>query len=109
VKGSNDGRSWKTLDERRDEAFQWRSQTRAFKLARPDNHAYYRIDVTENGGLGTTTLAEIELLTDEKPSPPFVKVLSAVAGAGETVPVGVGDDPARALRGRRPRVSASRW
>jgi predicted alpha-1,2-mannosidase len=100
VKGSNDGGSWKTLDERRSEAFQWRSQTRAFKLARPGNYAYYRIDVTENGGLATTTLAEIELLTNEKPSPLMVKVQSAVAGAGETVPVGVvvsntGDAPAR--------------
>jgi predicted alpha-1,2-mannosidase len=99
VKGSNDGVAWKVLDERRNEAFQWRSQTRAFKLARPGTYVYYRIEVTGNGGLGTTTLAEIELLTNEKPSPLLVEVQSAVAGAGETAHVGVvvtntGDPPA---------------
>ncbi len=35
VKGSNDGERWKVLDERSDETFRWRSQTRPFKLARP--------------------------------------------------------------------------
>ena len=32
------------------QTFPWRSQTRAFKLARPGNYVYYRIEVTENGG-----------------------------------------------------------
>ena len=50
VKGSNDGERWKVLDERSDETFPWRSQTRPFKLARPGNYAYYRIEVTESGG-----------------------------------------------------------
>ncbi|MGH3081416.1 MAG: GH92 family glycosyl hydrolase, partial [Gaiellaceae bacterium] len=100
VKGSNDGSSWMVLDERRDEMFQWRSQTRAFKLTRPGTYSRYRLEITGNGGLATTTLAEIELLTHEKPSPLLVKVESSVAGAGETASVGVvvtntGDAPAR--------------
>jgi predicted alpha-1,2-mannosidase len=99
VKGSNDGVSWKVLDERSNEAFQWRSQTRAFMLARPGTYAFYRLEVTGNGGLGTTTLAEVELLSNEKPSPLLVKLQSAVAGAGDTARVGVtvtntGDPPA---------------
>jgi predicted alpha-1,2-mannosidase len=99
VKGSADGSSWKVLDERHEEAFQWRSQTRPFKLDRPGNYAYYRIEVTENGGADSTTLAEVELLNNEKPSPLMVKVKDVVAGAGETVGVDVvvsnaGDSPA---------------
>jgi len=99
VKGSNDGSSWKVLDERSNETFQWRSQTRVFKLTRPGNFIYYRIEVTANGGFASTTLAEIELLNNEKPSPLMVKVQDAVAGAGETVGVDVvvsntGDAPA---------------
>ncbi len=99
VKGSNDGSSWKVLDERSGEVFQWRSQTRPFKLARPGTYSYYRIEITSNGGLAATTLAEVELLTKEKPSPLTAKVQGSVAGAGETVPVRVtvsnsGDAPA---------------
>jgi hypothetical protein len=100
VKGSNDGRSWKVLDERSGETFPWRSQTRGFKLARPGTYARYRLEVTENGGLASTTLAELELLTNEKPSPLLVKVQGPIAGAGETVAAGVvvtntGDAPVR--------------
>jgi hypothetical protein len=99
VKGSNDGSSWKVLDERHGETFPWRSQTRAFKLVRPGNYVYYRIEVTENGGAATTTLAEIELLNNDKPSPLRVQVPGALAGAGGTAAVDVvisntGDAPA---------------
>ena len=78
--------------------------------------------MTENGGSASTTLAEIELLNNEKPSPLMVKVRGAVAGAGENAAVDVvvsntGDAPAsgqialtgagRAGRSRpRPRRSA---
>src|SRR6266540_7004 len=58
VKGSNDGSTWKVLDERQGETFPWRSQTRVFKLTRPGTYVYYRIEVTENGGSPSTTLAE---------------------------------------------------
>ncbi len=99
VKGSNDGSSWKVLDERSNETFAWRAQTRPFKLTRPGNYAYYRIEVTGNGGAASTTLAELELLNNDKPSPVTVKVQDAVAGAGEDAAVNVvvsnsGDAPA---------------
>jgi len=99
VKGSNDGSSWKVLDERQGETFQWRSQTRAFKLARPGMYAYYRIDLTGNGGAASTTIAELELLNNDKPSPLLVSVPGVIAGAGENAAVDVvmsnsGDAPA---------------
>jgi predicted alpha-1,2-mannosidase len=99
VKGSSDGGSWKVLDERPSETFQWRSQTRVFKLARPGMYAYYRIDVTGNGGAHSTTLAELELLNNDKLSPLQVSVPGVIAGAGESAAVDVvvsntGDAPA---------------
>jgi F5/8 type C domain len=62
LKGSNDGRTWAVLDERHGETFQWRRQTRVFKAARQGEYAFYRIEVTDNGGQPSTVLAEVELL-----------------------------------------------
>ena len=63
LKGSRDGRTWTVLDERKQEAFPWRRYTRPFKVARPGAYAYYRLEVTENSGEPSTSLAELELLT----------------------------------------------
>ena len=99
VKGSNDGSSWKVLDERHGETVPVAVADAAFKLTRPGNYAYYRIEVTENGGVASTTLAEIELLSNEKPSPLTVDSGERGRGAGGTAVVGVvvsntGDAPA---------------
>jgi hypothetical protein len=57
LKGSYDGTTWTTIDERKDQTFEWRRQTRPFKIAGPGRYAYYRLDVAAG-----TTLAEVELL-----------------------------------------------
>ncbi|WP_433732205.1 GH92 family glycosyl hydrolase [Actinoplanes sp. CA-051413] len=57
LKGSYDGTTWTTIDERKDQTFEWRRQTRPFKIANPGRYAYYRLDVAAG-----TTLAEVELL-----------------------------------------------
>lgn len=62
LRGSYDGTTWTTIDERTDQAFPWRLQTRPFKIAKPGKYAYYRLEVTANTGEATTTLAEVELL-----------------------------------------------
>jgi hypothetical protein len=87
VKGSNDGLRWDVLDERSDETFRWRSQTRPFKLSRPGSYASYRIEVTKGGG----RLGEVELLNPGKAdtSPLVTDVERVVASAGDTVPVRV--------------------
>jgi predicted alpha-1,2-mannosidase len=101
LKGSNDGRSWTVLDQRSGETFPWRTQTRPFKVTRPSNFSQYRIEFTDNGGGVTTRLAEVELLTSNKPltSPLSAEVEGAVAWPGDTVTVRVtvsnsGDAPA---------------
>ncbi|HET9140932.1 GH92 family glycosyl hydrolase [Actinophytocola sp.] len=62
LQGSNDGNTWTALDERSDEVFGWRRQTRAFTVARPGEYAHYRLLVTAGSGERTLTIAELELL-----------------------------------------------
>ncbi len=59
LEGSNDGTSWTVLDERRNQTFRWRSQTRPFKVCSPGAYVHYRLSLTGPAG---TTLAEVELL-----------------------------------------------
>lgn len=59
LSGSTDGRTWRVLDERADEAFSWRLQTRPFAVDRPGTYAHYRLEFTSGGPV---TLAEVELL-----------------------------------------------
>jgi len=59
LSGSNDGTTWTALDERSDPTFRWRQQTRAFRVARPGDYAFYRLQLTAAPGV---SLAEIELL-----------------------------------------------
>lgn len=62
LKGSNDGENWTVLDERKNEKFQWRLYTRAFVIKNSGKYAYYKLEVKENGGADSTSLAELELL-----------------------------------------------
>ncbi|HEX2133830.1 MAG TPA: GH92 family glycosyl hydrolase, partial [Actinophytocola sp.] len=62
LRGSTDGVNWTVLDERSRETFRWRRQTRAFAVANPGHHTHYRLDITENTGTPTVTLAQLELL-----------------------------------------------
>jgi predicted alpha-1,2-mannosidase len=57
LKGSPDGVTWTTLDSRHDQTFDWRLQTRPFKIAKPGRYKHYSLT-----GVTGTSLAEIELL-----------------------------------------------
>ncbi|MDT7802045.1 MAG: hypothetical protein QOI78_5478, partial [Actinomycetota bacterium] len=61
LEGSDNGSDWHTLDERTDELFRWRRQTRPFVLATPAAHARYRLRITAARGR-RATLAQWELL-----------------------------------------------
>jgi predicted alpha-1,2-mannosidase len=61
LEGSDDGADWTTLDERQDELFRWRRQTRPFALAAPAAHPHYRLRITATRGR-RATLAQWELL-----------------------------------------------
>jgi predicted alpha-1,2-mannosidase len=68
LEGSYDGSTWATADERSDQAFDSRLQTRPFKIAHPGRYRYYRLAVTANTGEAATTLAEVELLGHPAPA-----------------------------------------
>jgi predicted alpha-1,2-mannosidase len=68
LQGSYDGKKWATVDTRSGETFDWRLQTRPYKITKPGRYASYRLEVTANSGEATTSLAEIELLGHAPPS-----------------------------------------
>ena len=60
LEGSDDGRSWVTLDARSGQRFPWRRQTRPFEIGSPRPCTHHRLVVTTSEG--PLRLAEIELL-----------------------------------------------
>jgi len=61
LQGSYDGKTWAVADQQTNQSFQWRQQTKAFKVANPAHYTYYRLEVTATTG-GTASLSELELL-----------------------------------------------
>ncbi|MDN5727678.1 MAG: glycoside hydrolase family 92 protein, partial [Propionibacteriales bacterium] len=60
LQGSNDGKTWTTIDERTEQEFSWRRQTRPFRLAEAVSYERYRLGFT--GPESATTVSEVELL-----------------------------------------------
>jgi hypothetical protein len=64
LEGSNDGgETWAVLDQRHNEQFRFRFQTRVFELPHPGAYRSYRLRVNANYGDPYTQLAEVELLS----------------------------------------------
>jgi len=61
LQGSQDGIRWTTLDYRPGEVFQWRNQTKDYRIGLPGKFAQYRLDVFKSTS-ATPSLAEIQLL-----------------------------------------------
>ncbi|MFF4605082.1 GH92 family glycosyl hydrolase [Streptomyces sp. NPDC001339] len=57
LEGSNDGKTWHTLDHRTAEPFPWPRQTRPFTLPAPATYHHYRLRIPT-----PATLSEVELL-----------------------------------------------
>ncbi|CAM3399326.1 GH92 family glycosyl hydrolase [Isoptericola cucumis] len=64
LQGSDDGEEWTTLDERANQTFTDRFETRQFTVAEPRPFRFYRLDVTENSGSQATQLAEWLISTE---------------------------------------------
>ncbi len=62
LEGSSDGVRWTTLDQRRDESFRWRRQTRVFGVTHPGDFTYYRWRVEQNAATHAVAVSEIEWL-----------------------------------------------
>jgi len=72
LEGSNDGDTWIALDQRHNEDFGFRHQTRVFELHQPAAYQSYRLRVTANHGDLRLQLAELELLRvrSDRTAPP---------------------------------------
>ncbi|MEV6343281.1 fibronectin type III domain-containing protein [Actinoplanes sp. NPDC051851] len=81
LQGSADGGTWTTLDQRSGQTFAARAQTRGFLVTGvPAAYAYYRLNVTANGGSPALQMAEWRLWPqgDGVPAAPSGLVAAAV-------------------------------
>ena len=62
--GSNDGSAWTTLDTQSNQSFATRFEALTYSISSPGAYRYYRLNVTANGGDGSTQLSELGLFTD---------------------------------------------
>ncbi|WP_455352008.1 GH92 family glycosyl hydrolase [Streptomyces sp. SYSU K217416] len=61
LKGSADGKDWKTLDTRDGQVFENRFQTRSYDAADATAYRHYRLEITRNNGAtGITQLADVQ-------------------------------------------------
>lgn len=63
ILGSNDGENWQLLDERVDQTFNSRNQTREFYFENNTAYTHYRFDVVSNNGGGLFQMSEWRLLS----------------------------------------------
>ncbi|MEU4242177.1 GH92 family glycosyl hydrolase [Actinoplanes sp. NPDC026619] len=80
LKGSYDGTTWTTIDSRTAQTFDWRLQTRPFKIANPGRYKYYALEL--NG-----SLAEVELLG--QPAPACTTTIADQVSGALTIKSGV--------------------
>jgi hypothetical protein len=68
VLGSDDGQTWTTVDERKDETFMDRHFKRVFEVQKPAAFATYRFKVLKNSGAVSSQIEEIELFVPKAPA-----------------------------------------
>ncbi|WP_443042659.1 GH92 family glycosyl hydrolase [Streptomyces sp. F-3] len=102
LKGSTDGKEWKTLDTRSDENFSERFQTRTYELAEPAEYRHFRLDITRNNGASNILqLADVQFSTGDSDGPVPKDMLSLVdrgPSGSPTAKSGAGYTGKRALR-----------
>ncbi|WP_435735997.1 GH92 family glycosyl hydrolase [Cellulosimicrobium sp. PMB13] len=89
LEGSTDGETWTTLDERTEQSFANRRETRAFSIADPQVYRHYRLHVTASTG-GAATLSEVELLAHTPKVGELAGAIDAALDAGR-IPAGTAE------------------
>ena len=64
LRGSTDGRSWRTLDTRSGQDFSDRHQSRNYDIAEPGSFDHYRLDITDNHGSPHLQLESVRFQAD---------------------------------------------
>ncbi|MCS0602231.1 GH92 family glycosyl hydrolase [Streptomyces sp. LP11] len=102
LKGSADGKDWKTLDTRSDQKFSERFQTKSYDLAEPAEYRHFRLEVTRNNGASDILqLADVQFSTGgtETPVPRDMLTLVDKGPSGSpTAKAGAGFTGRKALR-----------
>ncbi|MFJ9539874.1 GH92 family glycosyl hydrolase [Streptomyces sp. NPDC101225] len=79
LRGSTDGKDWKTLDSRSGQSFSERFQTKSYDLAEPAEYQHFRLDITKNNGASDILqLADLQLSTGDGGGPVPQDMLSLV-------------------------------
>lgn len=102
LKGSTDGKDWKTLDSRAGETFTERFQTKTYDIAEPAEYQHFRLEVTKNNGASDILqLADVQFSTGGGDGPVPQDMLSLVdrgPSGSPTAKAGAGFTGKRALR-----------
>jgi len=101
LRGSTDGKDWKTLDTRSGESFSERFQTKSYDLAEPAEYQHFRLDITGNHGADLLQLADLQLSTGGSGGPAPEDMLSLVdhgPSGSPTAKAAAGFTGKRALR-----------
>ncbi|MDF3140136.1 MULTISPECIES: GH92 family glycosyl hydrolase [unclassified Streptomyces] len=102
LKGSTDGKDWKTLDTRSGETFTERFQTKSYDIAEPAEYQHFRLEVTRNNGAADILqLADVQFSTGGSDGPVPQDMLSLVdrgPSGSPTAKAGAGFTGKRALR-----------
>ena len=61
LQGSMDGKQWDVIDQRAGERFISRYMRREFRISKPRDYGYYRLEVTKNHGADRTQFADLYL------------------------------------------------
>ncbi|MFG2886675.1 GH92 family glycosyl hydrolase [Streptomyces sp. NPDC048297] len=79
LKGSTDGKDWKSVDTRSGESFPDRFQTKSYDLAEPAEYQHFRLEVTRNNGApDILQLADVQFSTGGTGGPVPQDMLSLV-------------------------------
>jgi predicted alpha-1,2-mannosidase len=101
LRGSADGKEWKTLDQRSGESFSERFQTKSYDIAEPAEYRHFRLEVTENHGGDLLQIADVQFSTGTGGGPVPQDMLSLVdrgPAGSPTAKAGAGFTGRRALR-----------
>ncbi|MBZ3904558.1 GH92 family glycosyl hydrolase [Streptomyces griseiscabiei] len=104
LKGSTDGKEWKTLDTRTGESFEERFRTKSYDIPgdAAAEYRHYRLDITRNNGASMITqLADVQFSTGGGQAPAPKEMLSLVdrgPSGSATAKAGAGFTGKRALR-----------
>ncbi len=100
LKGSTDGKDWKTVDTRTGQSFADRQTTNTYDLAAPAEYQHFRLDFTKNHGADILQLADVQFSDGHVATTPedMLSLVDQGPTGSPTAKSGAGFTGKRALR-----------